>query len=267
MAKLSISKAWDETSGFLARHGRLVVAVALALIVLPAVVIGVLAPQTMNGSPPDGMIGLLWLVVTVIGFAGRLAIIRLSLGPATSVGDAIGQGFRHLPWVLGALIIFLLPITLLLAPFLPQVLASPENPPPGPAAMVLLIFLLAFAAGARLVSMVMPIAVAERGGSIALLTKSWRMTRGNWWRLIGFLLVYFMAAAVALRAIGFALGPVLMLSRGRIEPMTLRALIFSIVVSSASALFVVILTVMLARIYAQLAAPVATVPEVSREGE
>lgn len=266
MAKLSISKAWDDTSSFLVRDGRLVIAVALALIVLPTAVIGVLAPRTVTGSPPEGAIGFLWLAVVVLGFAGRLAVIRLSLGPATSVGDAIAQGFRHLPTVMGALIIFILPVILLLAPLLPQVLSSPENPPPGPASLVLLIFLLAFVIGARLVSMVMPVAVAERGGPFTLLKKSWTMTRGNWWRLIGFLLLYFIAAAIALRAISFVLGPALMLSIGKIEPMSLSALIFSIVMSSVSAMFVAILAVMLARIYVQLAAPVATVPEVEREG-
>ena len=36
MSKLSLSRAWEETTSVLARDGRLFVAVALALFVLPA---------------------------------------------------------------------------------------------------------------------------------------------------------------------------------------------------------------------------------------
>jgi len=43
-SKLSISRAWDETREIFRRDGGLLVSVALALIVLPAIVVGIVAP-------------------------------------------------------------------------------------------------------------------------------------------------------------------------------------------------------------------------------
>ena len=40
MRRLSISRAWEETKSVIARDGRLLVSVALALVVLPQTIMG-----------------------------------------------------------------------------------------------------------------------------------------------------------------------------------------------------------------------------------
>ncbi len=263
---MSIGKAWGQASEFLVREARLVIALALALLVLPSVLLGLLAPQTLAGEPPEGAIALVWLAVALLGLAGRLAIIRLTVGPAISVGSAIKEGFRRLPSALGALMIFVLPIALILTPILPPIMAAPDNPPPREAALFLLICIAAFVIGTRLLGVSLPVAVAEKVNSFALLKRSWSLTRGHWWRLMGFLLLYFITAAIALRALYFVVGSVAMLISGAVEPLSLSALIVALVMSCASALFVATLAVMIARVYAQLSTPDPGVPEVRREG-
>ena len=45
MSRVSISRAWDETKAIFSRDGRLLVAVALALFVLPVVIVGLVMPD------------------------------------------------------------------------------------------------------------------------------------------------------------------------------------------------------------------------------
>ena len=57
MRALSISQAWDETRLILARDGKLIAAVALALFVLPGIVLDVAVPEMPTGkcaSPERG---------------------------------------------------------------------------------------------------------------------------------------------------------------------------------------------------------------------
>ena len=49
---LSISKAWDETKAILVRDGRLIGAVALALFVLPGLVLDLAYPVTPPATLP-----------------------------------------------------------------------------------------------------------------------------------------------------------------------------------------------------------------------
>src|SRR5262249_54460317 len=115
MTNLSISKAWDETREVIAHDGRLIVSVALALILLPEAIAGVLAPPpALSGEQGPTWLPVVNLIVGVLGIAGQIAVMRLAIGPATSVGEAIGHAFRRLLPALGALLIFALPISIVL---------------------------------------------------------------------------------------------------------------------------------------------------------
>ncbi|QNP44743.1 hypothetical protein H9L14_08085 [Sphingomonas sediminicola] len=50
-SSLSISRAWDETREIFRRDGGLLVSVALALIVLPEVVVGIVSPRKRQWAP------------------------------------------------------------------------------------------------------------------------------------------------------------------------------------------------------------------------
>lgn len=265
MPKLSLSKAWDEAKVFLPRDAKLYASIALAFVVLPSTIFGTVAPAALAGTAePTGRTGVIVLLVSIIGLVGRIAIANLALKPA-AVADAIRTAAKSTPGAVAAFALFFLPVILLLAPFIPAVVASPENPPAGPLLASTIVMIAALILGVRLVLLVIPIASAERTGPIALLKRSWALSSGNWWRLTIFVLVFFIANYIAARAVGFVIGGSLILLLGPLAPLSLSALIFAIILSLISAAFATLFSVMLARIYAQLSAGNATVPEVKRE--
>ena len=252
MAKISLSRAWDETRAAAAGDGKLYFATALALFALPATIFGTMAPEMLlGGTPENESVQIIFLVVLVLNAIGRIAISRLALRRA-SVGEAISHGLKRLLPVAGAFIIFILPAVLLLVPFLPKVMAAPQNPPPDALLISTLIIIAAFVIGVRLVLMLVPVAAAEAAGAIALLKRSWQLTKGNWWRLAAFLAAFFAASILASRAVGYALGGVLLLAAGPIKPMSLGALILAAVLALVGAAFTTMFSIMLARIYVQL---------------
>ena len=86
-----------------------------------------------------------------------------------------------------------------------------------------------------------------------IISRSWSLTAGHWGRLLGFLLVFFIGAIVALLAIGALSGVVAKLLFGPVEAMSPSALLVALVGAVANAATTALFAVMLARIYAQLA--------------
>src|SRR5437868_5940067 len=107
MRRLSISKAWEETRAIVARDGRLFVSVALALIALPETISGLIAPESiLNQQQTPAWVTIVVVLLSIVSLGGQLALIRLALGPSTSVGDALAHGLRRLPaYVLAALLV------------------------------------------------------------------------------------------------------------------------------------------------------------------
>ncbi|HET7710152.1 MAG TPA: hypothetical protein VFK50_11595 [Sphingomicrobium sp.] len=255
MAKLHLSKAWDETRAALARDGKLYGAIALALLALPATIFGTMAPEILlGGTPANQNLQLVFLFVLLLNAIGRIAISGLALR-AASVGEAISHGLKRLMPVVGAFLLYVVPIALVLVPFLPRVMAAPESPPPDALLASTLILAVAFVVGVRLVLLLVPVAAAEAAGPIGLLKRSWQLTRGNWWRLTAFLTAFFLASILASRALGYAVGGVLLVAAGPIKAMSLSSLILAAVLALAGAAFTTVFSIMLARIYAQLAGP------------
>lgn len=255
MTRISLSKAWDETRSALARDARLYAAVALALLVLPMTILGTFAPETvLGGTPPGGAVSLFLLLVILLGLVARLAMATLAMR-SIAVRDSIRHALRRTPAAVGAFLLFALPVVLLLVPFLQPVLASPQNPPPGPMLAVTAVMILTFVLGVRLVLLLVPAAAAEAGGPVALLKRSWALSRGNWWRLAAFLLIFFIGSYAAARALGFVVGSGLILLTGPVEPQSVSALLLAAVLAIVGAVFATIFSVMLARIYVQAVSP------------
>src|SRR3954453_19429487 len=117
MRGLSISQAWDETREILIRDGRLYVAVALALVVLPAVVTGVINPSGVASTKNPLWITLVSFAASLITLAGQLGLVRLALGPSVTVGGAIAHGMRRMPVYLGAALLIILALLVVAVPF------------------------------------------------------------------------------------------------------------------------------------------------------
>ena len=109
MSKLSLSRAWEETTGVLARDGRLFLAVALAMFVLPGLVLNVSMPGSTPGElPPAGPWIIIAFVAVLISLVGQLSVVRLSMEPHVSVAGALMHGLKRLLPYIGAALLWLI---------------------------------------------------------------------------------------------------------------------------------------------------------------
>lgn len=273
MSSLSIGRAWDETRHILARDGRLMTSISLALILVPQALAGVIAPPpNLSGAEPPAWMPLITILVLLAGIIGQIAIIRLALGPAASVGDAINHGMRRVLPALAALILFGAGLALVLTPLfmliagtdaLQAIVAGRSSPRGGGA--LLLVMLLIVLISARF-QLMLPVATAEPGGPVHVLKRSWAITAGHYWKLLGFIALVLLTAIIVLLTAQLLGGLIARLTLGEVQPFTLSALVVALIAAAAQTVVTTVLSALLARIYAQLAAPVTTVPDVSREG-
>lgn len=266
MAKLSISKAWDESRATIGRNGSLLTTIALAMFVLPGVVSDLVTPSAPPGQiPPLGG----WTVVAaftiLIALVGQLAVIRLAIGSGPTVGEAIGHGARRAPVYFLATLIWILPFLLVGALLFGMIGRDPENASPGAvvALLVLACIMLFFAIRMLMTS---PVASAESLGPVGIVRRSWQLTAGNALRLFVFFMLFIIVLVVAAMAVGAIVGVIAELVLGGSEPMSVGALFISLVTQIVSAAVSVTLMVMLARIYVQLAGEGAAEASVPTSG-
>lgn len=257
--QLSISKAWLEAKALFAQDGRLFAIVALALIGVPTMISGLIAPATtVSAKEGPAAIDLLMLVFALLALVGQLAIVRLALKPSVTVGGAIGHAARRTPVYFVTALIIGAGIAVLLIPLLVAARTSGvalernmTNMTPTMGLMVLAVLAVAIFVGVRML-MGTPVASAEQAGPVAIIKRSWALTRGRWWKLFGFLAMLVVGAGVVLVALSAVVGSVVAIALGPIEPMSASALVVGIVQGLFNAAFTALLAVMLARIYVQL---------------
>lgn len=273
MRALSISVAWEETRAIMIRDGRLYVSVALALIALPSAINTLLNPSgRASASNAPAWVVLVTLVASLIALSGQLALIRLALGPSTTVAAAIGHGLRRMPIYLLAVVLMVIGLIVLLIPFvlLFAMLGMPISATglkvqmtPATSVLSLLYLAIIIFFAVRLI-LSAPVASAEKKGPIAILRRSWALTGGNWLPLFGFLAMFIIGAIIVLIAVSSAVGVAVRLTLGAIEPMSAGALVFALVQSLVSAALSGLFALMLARIYVQLAGDTERVGEIFR---
>lgn len=257
MASLSISKAWDEARAVLARDGGLIVPVALVFFALPNILFQTLAipadfvakAQTGALTRADFGAWIYWSIpVALLNTIGVLAISALALQRGLSVGEALGGGARRLPALLGAWFLAII-VPSLVGGFAIGLAAVVS---PGLAVLLNFAFVLVFIVLLVRLSLVSsPVAVAERGGPVALLKRSWVLTRGQFWRLLGLLLLFGILFGVISIAANAVVGIVIFLASGG-EMSATGMLVAQIISGIISAVLVLVLYVILARVYAIL---------------
>jgi hypothetical protein len=254
MRGLSISAAWDQTKAILMRDGGLLAAVALALIVLPQVLLAVAGMPV--GPESTTLSKLIYMAVVLLGFVAQIALNRMAIGSAVMVREAIGEGFvRLLPVILvfAILIVVLVVATMLLALVLAATglatLQAGGRPPASIVAALVIITALAFA----IFQLVFPIAAVETGNPIRLISRSWQLARGHYLRLLGFVVMVFFGLGVVVLATQVGLGSLVVLFLGKPNAGSMSSLILGLIGGVIQAAFTVITAVMLARIYVQLA--------------
>ena len=273
MAKLSISRAWDETRAALARDGKLLATVAAAMFWLPQVILGLVSGQGADAvSEPSGLQILLMTIAALIGLVGQLAIAWMAIRSRASVGESIRHAFgRALPFIgamlliiVGFVILFVILAGLLMAVGAVDVSVEQARPRDVVIILVALFIPLLFVA-VRLMPTV-PVAAAERLGPIGILKRSWALTAGNFGRLLAFILLVIVAGLVLAMAVGAIGGLLVSLLFGSAEPFSAGALVLALLIGLLQATLVVVYAVMLARIYVQLAGDGAAEASVPTSG-
>jgi hypothetical protein len=258
MPQLSISRAWEESRAIFARDGGLLTAVALAMLVLPETVAGLIRPPI--GGNVSYAARIITILAGMIGLAGQLAIVRLAIGPSTTVGQAIQHGIRRFLPTFGAVLTLVLAFALIAIPVLLlliwlRVVGMPvegQQPPPSFATFSFVIAIAALLLSIKF-SLVVPVSVAEQPGPFAIIKRSWNLTSGNYWRLLGFMLLMVVSAIIVLLAAQFVGLFAARLLAGNITPLSLAALVLALFQAVASAGMTILFALMLARIYLQLA--------------
>lgn len=278
MRSLSIGRAWEEASAFLGRNMRLIVPVALATFVVAPTIANWMAPRgPMEPSTVPGLSLLMLLIILVLAFVGQMTIASMAIGGHGSVGEQLGHAFRRVWGVLGALFIVILPIMLIATIAAGSVLigaglTDPSAITPERLAQlsgfgaILLVALLALLSVWSRLFPISAVAMTEGSGPIALLKRCWALTRGHFWRLFATIMLILIAEIVLTQTFTFVGGVLFTLVLGEAAPFSVSALLISLFVALAGAAISVISAALIGRVYAQLAAPVATVPEVEREG-
>lgn len=250
-AKLSLSRAWEETRDVFRRDGRLIAIVALALLVLPSTVQTLVTPEAPPGELPEpGAWIIVALIAVAIGIIGQLSLIRLAIGPATTVGEAIGHGARRMPIYLVAMVMWIVPFLLVL--FLLMGMARQAEPNPAALLAFFVVLIIMIFLVVRFI-VALAVASAEGVGPVAILQRSWRVTAGNWWRLFAFLLLFLIAALCVMLAVGAVIGTLVAMLLGAPEGMNLSTLLIALATQLAVGAVTAVFIVMVARIYTQLA--------------
>jgi hypothetical protein len=254
MRSLSISAAWDDTKTILARDGRLYLSVALALVVLPEVVMAVVgSPIARDASMLSRVV---YAAVVLLGIVAQIAMCRLAIGPAVTVGDAITGGLLRLIPVFLVVIVAVIGmaivagvISILFGAVGIEMIKSPGVPSPAIVVLLLVLGALVF----TVLELVVPLAAAETGNPLRLVSRSWQLTRGNYLRLLGFVITVLIGFGLVVLAVQLGLGSTIVLLLGRPDPGSMSALVLGLIAGLLQAAFSVVTAVMLARIYLQLA--------------
>jgi hypothetical protein len=250
MATLSISRAWEETKTVLARDGGLMTTVALALIVLPGIILAVVGAPT--GPQASLFSRVVYIAVVLLGLVTQIALNRLAIGPSVTVKDAIGQGLVRLGSVVAVfvlLIVALVVVTFILAILLGATAELQAGRPP--AAIVLVLAALT-ALAFTILQLIFPVAAVETGNPLRLITRSWQLARSQYLRLLVFVIIVFVGLGIGLIAAEFGIASVIVLFLGQPNAGSMSALLLGVVASALQAAFTVVTAVMLARMYVQL---------------
>jgi hypothetical protein len=174
------------------------------------------------------------------------------------VGSAIALGLRRFLPLFGATLLVGLMATAIALPVAlmagigVQDLTTPTPAVAGRLVLVMLVLLAVLVALWVRFMLMTPAAAAGAGGPIAILKRSWHLTKGHSLRLIGFFLLLLIATFVVTLAITLVIGIVVALVAGDPEPGSISALIMLLLSGVLNAAFLVVLTTAVARIYAQL---------------
>ncbi|MDR7154631.1 hypothetical protein J2W40_001446 [Sphingobium xenophagum] len=253
MATMSIGKAWQEAVAFVAREATLLFPVALLFVALPMVFLQEVTPPELvawsnapkGPMPPIPLSYWVALSLTVlISWFGSLAQLALALRPGISVAEALRLSLMRLPILVGTYLVSgVAGMLVMMVVSIPLLFVSPIF---GPLVAVTTVAAFFWSRLALLNAVV----IDEQLGVVASLRRAWMLTRGHFWRLVGFMVVALVLSIVASSAAQVVLG----LLGGVIAGVDGARLVGGIASSAVTAAVLVYMLVMLARLYRQATA-------------
>jgi hypothetical protein len=239
----SYSAVWDDTVRMLKANSSLLAALAGVFLFLPSLLIAYFLPQEQ--VQPDkavaNLIGYMatnihWLILTrIVNMVGTLAmLILLFARGGVTVGGAIGGSLRYLPgYFLASVVANLMIGAGLLLFLIPGLYLFGRLTPLG------------------------PVVVAEdRRGPIDAIKRSFQVTKGKGWAILGLVLIVAIAGFILSFAVTAVVGAVLLLIAGK----SLGGFLLLILQSAATAALSTVLVVLFAAIYRSLAANPSAAP-------
>ncbi len=274
--KLSITKAWDETSAFVKHEAGPLFLIAFGLAVLPGIILQVVAGRLVGnvqftpGTPPDlgpflaalPIILLLLIPVVLLSIWGHLTINTLALRRETVIGSAFAHAARRILTVIGVWLLWIIAASIVFVPVAGLVVTSVRSGHGGLGFLVGFVVWLAFIFVAIRLMLVNPIAAVEPVGPVGVIRRSWELTAGHFWRLLGFLLIMLLVFFVLALVVGAVAGILVTLVAGMPTPGSLGSMIVQLITGVLQAIFLTYFMVLLARIYAQLAGDGVSVGQV-----
>jgi len=260
MANLSITTAWNETASFVQREARLLFPIAFLLIALPGGLLQMLMPATVPGQPPEFGAWLLVVPVGIIaGMIGSISISFLALRPGASVGEALEIGARRFIMLLAASLLIGIAATVLVVPLILVIGggAAMNGTQPDVALIgfiglfTIVVLAAALSFWVRLMLMT-AVTAAENPGPIGIISRSWELTSGHFWKLLGFVLLAFVVFIVVSMVVGAIGGIAIVLIAGQLAPGSFATFLVTLVGALVNMVMTVYFTTLLARIYVQL---------------
>jgi hypothetical protein len=253
-ARVSIGTAYGEAAAFVRREKRLIAPLVLALLVLPVTLAQLVQPANpFDGSDDSRTWFGIAAIAFLIGLIGQMAISRLAMVPNRSPGEAIGDALRRAPAVFVGFLLFGLCVSLALIPLIViDMMATGGGKEVGASPFIqTLSILLAFAVVPKILPMP-ALAMDEAGGPWRLLKRSWNATRGQYWRLLGFFLLFLLASQVLVRATTAVVGTFATLLIGAPHPMSVAQLLVALATGLVQGIVGALYAAMLGRIAVQL---------------
>ncbi|MCD2324705.1 glycerophosphoryl diester phosphodiesterase membrane domain-containing protein [Sphingomonas sp. IC-56] len=265
---VKMGTVWDRTAEFLGDNVAAILPVALIAFFVPASIQGSLsALQPRDGTMLGLLLGLLQLGFAVLSLWGTLAITAMGLD-LVSDRSAGRVALSRLPATLGVSVLLLLAALVLASPIAIAIglsgqdlmalsVEQPLNMSAGVAAFAGIYMLVLLGAflwfGARLL-VVTPTIVRERR-ALSAVKRSWQLTRGHGFRILGVLILYVVVSWVAQLAAQVVFGSVFeLVAGGSGEGLSLADVLTSIVVAAVQSGFSVVLAGFTAKLYLALAA-------------
>ncbi len=257
-----IGTVWDRTVEVINGRTAMLAAIAALSMLLPTVARDAVAFAVAGSIAAKPLVGALGLLVGVTTLWGVLAITAVASDPAIDRDAALRTGGAALPSAILVVVVLMLVFALLFVPGLLLLVrsgfdfaaaardqAQPDLVPGtlGIFALYAIVYCLFLIwAGARL-AVLYPVLVNE-GLGLRSIARSFELTRGLVWKIVGVLILYGIVVLVALGAATSVSGLIFRLALGADHP-ALVAFLTAIVAAAVTAVFAVLQTVFTAQLY------------------